>query len=56
MCAWLTLPELIAREGDPVIIFGDELPITVFSDLLETIRTRCSPARVVEGETNLFQD
>src|SRR5574344_2509180 len=25
------------KEGDPVIIFGDELPITVLSDLLETI-------------------
>ena len=29
--------DIPCQEGDPVVIFGDDLPVTVLSDLLETI-------------------
>ena len=29
--------DIQCREGDSVIIFGDDLPVTVLSDILETI-------------------
>ena len=29
--------DIVCREGDQAVIFGDELPITVLSDTLDTI-------------------
>lgn len=43
----IDVTDIACREGDSVIIFGDELPITVLSDLLETI-----PYEVFTGISN----
>ena len=33
----IDVTDIPCREGDPVEIFGDSLPVTVLSDLLDTI-------------------
>lgn len=33
----IDVTDIDCREGDKVIIFGDALPVTVLSDLLDTI-------------------
>ena len=45
--AMIDVTDIDCREGDHVIIFGEELPVTVLSDAMETI-----PYEVLTGISN----
>ena len=45
--AMIDVTDIDCREGDQVIIFGEELPVTVLSDAMETI-----PYEVLTGISN----
>ena len=45
--AMIDVTDIDCREGDQAIIFGEELPVTVLSDAMETI-----PYEVLTGISN----